>query len=144
MKLLKITVVLIILILPFKLFSYERFAIPYFPGKDLTKSDKTIRVQNIDVNVAMSRPAKIFKKIYFEFSFYRDRNPIKVEKVFVKFNMKMDMGKYYFKPKCDNNICRTEIILPKCIWGDNRWFGKLMFQYKNKDYKLVFFFDITD
>jgi hypothetical protein len=124
--------------------SAERFAIPYFPEKDITLEDKDFNINGVSVKISMSRPPIIFKKIFFKFSFFESNKPITIKNPFIKFNMKMDMGKYHFKPKCNKNICTTEIILPKCIWGDDRWFGKLTFQYKSKNYKIIFFFNIKD
>ncbi len=124
--------------------AFERFAIPYFPDKDLTNENKTIKSDDVSVEIKMTHPVKVFKKAQFSFIFTSQGKPVKVEKPFIKFNMKMDMGKYYFQPECKENICKTEIILPKCIWGDDRWFGKLTFTYKSKPHAIIFFFDVKD
>ncbi|MGA1862630.1 hypothetical protein OWM07_07085 [Deferribacter thermophilus] len=121
----------------------ETFVIPYDENVDITETDKILTSEEIKVKVSMSRPAEPLKNIKFKFTFLdKNGNEVKVLNPLVKFNMKMDMGKLVFPLTYKDNKYVVDVILPKCMMGGKRWYGKLIFRYNYKEYSKVFLFDM--
>lgn len=134
---------LCIVILSHTGFAAEVFTIPYSETVDITHTDKVFHLDGMDITVSMSRPAKAFKKIQFSFVFKASGKAIFPEKTGVRFNMKMDMGDYHTDlTRNSGTFSAQNIMLPKCMSGGKRWYGKLYFTVQGKEYSLVFLFDL--
>lgn len=120
----------------------DQFAIPYQPKFDITDKSQHISISSFNVVVDVTRPLKPFQHQIFSLQFLMDKKVVFVQKVEIAFNMKMDMGKLVFLPKHINGTYKMDVILPKCITGDNRWYGKLTFVYADKSYQTIFIFDM--
>lgn len=132
----------IFMVVGIHLYAAERFPIPYMPDKDLTQKAQVLSVGQVVVSVDMTRPQKVFHPLKFQFQFNKGGVPIHVDNPEIRFNMKMDMGRYISDVKADGYVYMAETILPKCMWGDNRWFGKLTFDVDGKCHEIIFFFDM--
>jgi hypothetical protein len=120
----------------------ETFPVPYSETIDITKHDRMISLENIRVKVSMSRPALPFKTIRFTFSFTRDNKPLFPAKAEVRFNMKMDMGDYRSPLTKDGDTYTAKTLLPRCMKGGKRWFGKLSVEVNGRTLSTVFLFDL--
>lgn len=138
-------IVFLIILLAAELFAGERFTIPYFPERDLTNGPKQVNVENIilDLNIT-PRPINAMSRqtIYLRFS--KGGKYIDVENVVIKFNMKMDMGNFVYRPKSSNGSLAQNFILPKCIFLDKRWYTKIEFSYQGRSFQQIFFFDVKN
>lgn len=124
-------------------FGAEIFKLPYSEKIDVTKKDQVFEVDGFAVTVSMSRPAKAFKKISFSFRFEKEGIPFSPSMAMVRFNMKMDMGDYHAELKPDGKTFTAKnIMLPKCMSGGKRWYGKLYFSAAGKEHSLVFILDL--
>ncbi|MCA1933749.1 MAG: hypothetical protein LDL13_09255 [Calditerrivibrio sp.] len=136
---------LLIILLNVELFAGERFTIPYFPERDLTNAPAKVKVEDITLDLNITpRPIKAMSRqtIYIRFS--SGSEYINVENVVIKFNMKMDMGNFVYKPKVSNGALTQNFIVPKCIFLDKRWYTKIEFSYKGRSYQQILFFDVKE
>lgn len=75
---------------------------------------------------------KVF--VHYEDKFVKDLS------INAKMNMKMDMGEFSYKLKKATDRYELDFILPKCIWGDKRWYIKLeIFEDKKLCEKILLF-----
>lgn len=142
-KKLLMAVFIMILLTAFSVSAAEKFVIPLDEVNNITDSDKTFNLDGIDVTASMSRPAFPMKPIDFSLTFTKDGAPVSVQDVELKFNMKMDMGKYEFDLSEKDGKHAVTALLPKCMMGGVLWFGKIEFKYEGKEYEKVFFFKMT-
>jgi archaellin len=123
----------------------DLFAIAYNPEVDITEHSKVIQIGNISVKLDSTRPLRSFEKLNFFVTFIKDNKHIDVENSSIKFNMKMDMGRVHYRlKKVFNKYIAESVIIPKCITPDKRWYAKVNFKYHNKDYFVIFIFDIDN
>jgi len=125
-------------------FAAERFVIPLDAENDLYTSDKTFKVDGIEIAATMSRPTAAFQPINFAFTFSQNGNPVEIENGKIRFNMKMDMGEYAYDLTKDGVPYIATAVLPKCMMGGELWFGKLTFSLKGAEHSKVFFFKIPN
>lgn len=118
------------------------FAVPYQPHLDISREMKDISVDNLSVKVDVTRPLIPFKHLFFSFQFLSKNQAVSVQTLQVAYNMKMDMGKLTYIPEKQNDGYLANVVIPKCLTGDNRWYGKLTFTYQGKSYEKVFIFDM--
>lgn len=135
-------IVFFIILLTVEVFSGERFTIPYFPERDLTNSPTKVKVEDITVDINITpRPIRAMSKQTIFIRFSKGGEYINVDNIAIKFNMKMDMGNFIYKPKVVNGCLTQQFIIPKCVFLDKRWYVKIEFSYKGKNYQTVLLFD---
>lgn len=110
----------------------ERFPVPYRPNIDLTKKYVTFECGNINYYVDITRPITPFKKLTLSVNAKKDNIPVEYLNIQAKINMKMDMGNFQYNLFFKKDAYTLDFMLPKCIWGDKRWFIK--FTIKDKEY----------
>lgn len=138
-------VLLFVFLLTDIVWSGERFAIPYFPERDLTHKETLIKAGDIDLHVNISpRPIMPLSNEYLYVRFMKKGEPINPEKVTIKFNMKMDMGNFVYMANVKNGSVMQQFVVPKCIFLDKRWYVKIEFVYKGTCYQEVFLFDVKN
>jgi len=122
----------------------ETFAVPYSEALDLSGGDRTFLCDGLEVAVAVSRPARAFKPLRFKLTFKKPADPrvLVPTDVTLCFNMKMDMGDYRFSLQPKNAAFLCEAVLPRCLSGGSRWFGKLNFRVDGKFHQMVFILDL--
>lgn len=118
----------------------ERFPVPYRPDIDLTNSPATFNCNNYKITVDLSRPLLPFKNINMKVFVHYEDKFVKDLSINAKMNMKMDMGEFSYKLKKATDRYELDFILPKCIWGDKRWYIKLeIFEEKKLCEKILLF-----
>lgn len=120
----------------------ERFPVPYRPDIDLTMHDVTFECANINFYVDITRPLIPFKKLQLTIKSEKNKKSIDYLKIKAKINMKMDMGNFQYDLSFKKDTYILDFILPKCIWGDKRWFIKLIIQDKEYICDKVLLFDM--
>jgi hypothetical protein len=120
----------------------ERFAVPYRPDIDLTNSPVTFSCNNYKVTVDLSRPLLPFKNINMKVFVHQKDTFVANLSINAKMNMKMDMGNYSYKLKNSTDRYELDFILPKCIWGDKRWYVKFEFFEDKKLCEKILLFDM--
>ncbi|UOD35355.1 hypothetical protein DSN97_03210 [Deferribacteraceae bacterium V6Fe1] len=120
----------------------ERFPVPYRPDIDLTKKDVTFECANINFYVDITRPLTPFKKLTLNVNAKKDNTPVDYLKIKAKINMKMDMGNFLYDLSLKKDAYTLNFMLPKCIWGDKRWFIKLIIQDKEYICNKILLFDM--
>jgi len=124
------------------IFPGERFSVPYRPEIDLTKSGVIFECKNVIFSVDISRPLTPFKKLKLTVNVKKDNKPINSFKIKAKINMKMDMGNFNYDFSIEENSYKLDFMLPKCLWGDKRWFIKLIIHDKEYICDKVLLFDM--
>lgn len=135
-------IVLIILLFSFNLFAGERFAVPYRPEIDLTQRGVIFECNGIRFFADISRPLIPFKRINFSLKADKSGDPITNLSIDTVFNMKMDMGNYSYKMNNMNGKYILDFIVPKCVWGDKRWYIKISIYDKKKICDKILLFDM--
>lgn len=137
---------IVIAILCFTSVSYsaEKFVRKYRKDIDLTHDQREVKVGRYVIRANMSRPAKPFREIVFRFHVERNGVPVNIENGIVKFNMVMDMGLYKTRLQKAATGYSAKIVLPKCIFGGERWFAKLTFDDGDYSAEKVFLFDMDE
>ncbi len=133
-------IILFLLLFTFNLYAGERFPVPYRPDIDLTKKSVNFECGGIGFVADITRPLIPFKQMTFTLKANRSGASVNNLKIDTVFNMKMDMGNYNYKMSNVNGVYTLNFILPKCLWGDKRWYVKISI-YDNKklcDYILLF------
>lgn len=119
-------------------YGYDRFAVAYRPDIDLTKKAVEFHLDGDRLKIDVSRPLNPFSKIKITVSSEVFEN----YEIIAVFNMKMDMGDFKTKLQYKKPYYEGEIILPKCIWGDKRWYVKLFLKKGEKTFTKVLLFDM--
>lgn len=114
----------------------DRFATAYRPDIDLTEKPVEFVLDDDRLNVDISRPIYPFSRLKIRITPEVFKN-YEIDSVF---NMRMDMGKFETKFLQKDSYYEGEIILPKCIWGDKRWYMKLVIKKEGAvSYKVLLF-----
>ena len=92
----------------------------------------------------MSRPAEPFKEVIFRVFIEKDGKAVDISHGYMLFNMSMDMGLYKAKLLKANTGYTAKIVLPKCIFGGTRWYGKLVFGADGGENEKVYIFDMEE
>jgi len=129
----------ILLFASINLVAGERFAVPYRPDIDLTKNAVYFNCNDANFTVDISRPLIPFNKAKMTLKTDIDT----LTEVKATLNMKMDMGNFNYTFRNINGLYETEFILPKCLWGDKRWFVKLSIIYNHSQCEKVLLFDMV-
>lgn len=124
------------------IFAGERFPVPYRPDIDLTKNNVAFQCGDISFSVDISRPLIPFKNLRLIVKGIKNNNYINDLKIHIKVNMKMDMGNFNYDLYFKDDSYKVDFILPKCIWGDKRWFIKLIIHGKDYSCHKVLLFDM--
>lgn len=128
-----------VLLLVFTTNSYAAFPEEYSEAKDITLSDKTVKLLDNNVTISYTRPAKPLQPFQISFKFEKDN----IKNLFYKTNMIMNMGKYHSVPMKNNDVYITSFTLPKCGSGRTLWYGELDITYTSgKTDKLIFFYNV--
>lgn len=138
----KYCILIVLLFMAGAAFAAEIFVVPYAEKIDVTTTDRVLNMDGVDVNISITRPPLPFKKIAFTFTFSTDGQYRKIQNGYVLFNMKMDMGEYKSPLKPVNHTYTAEALLPKCMKGGKRWFGKLVITADEKERSRVFILDL--
>lgn len=117
----------------------DRFATAYRPDIDLTKKAVEFDLGGDRLKIDISRPLNPFSKIKIIVSSEGFEN----YEIIAIFNMKMDMGQFKTKLDYTGSYYEGEIILPKCIWGDKRWYVKFFFKKEDEAFTKVLLFDMV-
>lgn len=125
-------------------FSADKFIVNYDKTIDITDVPCQADVDGYTVKLDMSRPAKPFKTMVFKAKIYNGDEPADISKAHVLFNMAMDMGLYKAELAKAGKGYAAEIKLPRCIYGGNRWYAKVVFTAAGTEHQKVFVFDMRD
>jgi hypothetical protein len=120
----------------------ERFVIPYRPADDVTRADRTFDLGPLRLEVAVERPIEPMRELWFDFRIQRDGRPLAGLEPELTLNMDMDMGRIVYRPRFDAGSYRTRVVVPVCIYGGKRWYGRLRFARAGRRYEKVFLFDV--
>jgi len=121
----------------------ERFAVAYNPDIDLTKSAKSFVCGDMNVYVDLSRPLEPFKDTRLIVKPMKNGVFVGNLKIDAIFNMKMDMGNFVYLLKNAGSFYQLNFILPKCIWGDKRWYLKIVLNGDRKLCEKILLFDMV-
>lgn len=125
-------------------FAAEKFNVAYDKSIDLTEKSVTTVVDGYNVTADMSRPAEPFKEIMVRVFIDKDKKPVNLSHGYVLFNMSMDMGLYKAKLQKANTGYTAKITLPKCMFGGQRWFAKVVFGADGAEHQKVLIFDMKE
>ena len=130
---------IVMVFLSASVYAFERFAAAYRPDIDITKGSVEFDLGGDKFKVDISRPLNPFSKIKISILSYSSEK----YEIVAAFNMKMDMGDFKTKFEYKKPYYEGEIILPKCIWGDKRWYVKLSFKKGGEIFTKVLLFDMS-
>lgn len=120
----------------------ERFSVAYNPDIDLSKSAKSFVCGDMSIYVDLSRPLEPFKDIKLIVRPMKNGVFVSNLKMDATFNMKMDMGNFVYLLKNAGSFYQLNFILPKCVWGDKRWYMKIVIYGDKKLCEKILLFDM--
>jgi hypothetical protein len=112
---------------------------------DVSRSDAVVEVGDVRVFVSAGpRPLVAFARNRFRFRAERAGAPVTLAGASVSFTMTMPMGdhRYTLRPST-GGWQEAEAVLPTCLSGHRRWFGRLDFQLEGQTRSARFAFDLT-
>lgn len=120
-----------------------RFVIPHTPERDLTESDRTVRIGDTDVAVTLGpRPLRALAELRIGVRLSRDGRPVPVAHADVALNMEMDMGPHGTALRPTDGGLEGTFVLPPCAWGGTRWYARIAFDRGGGEEHVVVLFDL--
>mgnify|MGYP001251456035 CR=1 FL=1 len=125
----------------------DRFIIPYAAAKDLTGTDQGFDVGGQHVHLRITpRPVAPMRDfvITCALSDAQDK-PLPEAAVELAWNMDMDMGRIVYRllpQEGRPGVYRAEVVLPVCVWGGTRWYGRLRVTRGDETFEQVFILDM--
>jgi hypothetical protein len=125
----------------------ERFVIPYQQSADLTAADREFELEGMRLRLSIaSRPVAPLKDFTIQLALSDSVGaPVTDVAPELAWNMNMDMGRLVHQLRAvaaQPGLYQADVVLPVCMKGGTRWYGRLRVTRIGKTIEQVFLLDL--